>query len=634
MGKRKRLTALLCAVVMALTLLPVQAWATGETEGTRYRAWYDAVTGETHREALPEGTMLQPFPADEQSDIALFAEDEEPDIDPYFLEINEYLPRYGYSTLQSMGGDTLLQVYAQLLWIASNYLTDAYYLIDKATISTEEAELVTQAFYADWPEIFWARPVYTMPYEGAEVCDGVGFVYNEHAFSAAQLEQLESGETLDGKSALLAQNQTKFLDAASELIYGGKYPSGGDYDKELYLHDRLLAHVTYDDAYLNEQNAYTAIVEGKAVCAGYAFAFQYLLMRNGIESYYVVGTAGVDKAGKPVGHAWNIAKISGVWYYVDPTWDDSDDEYAPYHAYFNLDTDLLTRDHVLDPYPYNVTLPQCNELRWFYHRYNGTEVFAGDNDLASTIAIWINYYKGAAHLYMNDADPTYLGTWFAQNHQKVAEVMGITGPYRYGIAWCGPEYVLSLEAVSDDLNGDDSVDILDVQVLYAYLTTGVFSASDKPHTHQRPAIQAGRFYALVKRRGNWYNMENRSIPEKGDGGHETYSEASGGAAVRGGGGPGAAARPGVGPVVGKRLPHRVGDTGQSPVSGASDSRRQQRYVAAGRGRHVQLRHGGPGGGLHHPAVQGPGEHGLFLHRLSGGRSLPGADRRRGERRIQ
>lgn len=357
-------------------------------------------------------------------------------------------------------------------------MTDAYYLIDKATISTEEAELVTQAFYADWPEIFWARPVYTMPYEGAEVCDGVGFVYNEHAFSAAQLEQLESGETLDGKSALLAQNQTKFLDAASELIYGGKYPSGGDYDKELYLHDRLLAHVTYDDAYLNEQNAYTAIVEGKAVCAGYAFAFQYLLMRNGIESYYVVGTAGVDKAGKPVGHAWNIAKISGVWYYVDPTWDDSDDEYAPYHAYFNLDTDLLTRDHVLDPYPYNVTLPQCNELRWFYHRYNGTEVFAGDNDLASTIAIWINYYKGAAHLYMNDADPTYLGTWFAQNHQKVAEVMGITGPYRYGIAWCGPEYVLSLEAVSDDLNGDDSVDILDVQVLYAYLTTGVFSASD------------------------------------------------------------------------------------------------------------------------------------------------------------
>ena len=52
MGKRKRLTALLCAVVMALTLLPVQAWATGETEGTRYRAWYDAVTGDLYSDSF------------------------------------------------------------------------------------------------------------------------------------------------------------------------------------------------------------------------------------------------------------------------------------------------------------------------------------------------------------------------------------------------------------------------------------------------------------------------------------------------------------------------------------------------------------------------------------------------------
>ena len=33
MGKRKRLTALLCAVVMALTLLPVQTWAAGGAGG-------------------------------------------------------------------------------------------------------------------------------------------------------------------------------------------------------------------------------------------------------------------------------------------------------------------------------------------------------------------------------------------------------------------------------------------------------------------------------------------------------------------------------------------------------------------------------------------------------------------------
>ena len=56
MEKRKRLAALLCAVMMALTLLPVQAWAT--EEGALYTARYDAVTGQMRRERLPEGTVL------------------------------------------------------------------------------------------------------------------------------------------------------------------------------------------------------------------------------------------------------------------------------------------------------------------------------------------------------------------------------------------------------------------------------------------------------------------------------------------------------------------------------------------------------------------------------------------------
>lgn len=466
MGKRKRLTALLCAVVMALTLLPVQAWATGE--GALYTARYDAVTGQMRRERLPEGTVLQPFPTDE-GDTALFAdgeEDTEVTIDPYFLIIDENLPRYGLDMLSQMeNGEALTNLYGLLMVLAfSDYYDDTssepgyYDFPEGVTYSMDEAFMVTQAFYADWPEIFWMWPGCLYTEDEPEVCVGLDMGYNDHFNNRKQEQQL-------------------FLSAANSIL-AGMPADGTDYEKELYLHDALVKHVTYDDAYMEEQNAYSALVNGMAVCSGYAFALQYLLMRAGIESYYVVGTAGEDENGDPVGHAWNIARIGGTWYYVDPTWDDSDDEYAPYHAYFNLDTDLLTRDHALDPYPYNVTLPQCNELRWFYHRYNGTEVFAGDNDLASTIAIWINYYKGAAHLYMNDADPTYLGTWFAQNHQKVAEVMGITGPYRYGIAWCGPEYVLSLETVSDDLNGDDSVDILDVQVLYAYLTTGVFSASD------------------------------------------------------------------------------------------------------------------------------------------------------------
>ena len=86
-------------------------------------------------------------------------------------------------------------------------------------------------------------------------------------------------------------------------------------------------------------------MEGKGVCAGYAFALQYLLMRAGIQSYYVVGYAGEN-------HAWNLAKIDGEWYYVDATWDDpvyngSDDPYSPYHSYFNITTAMLQEDCLL-----------------------------------------------------------------------------------------------------------------------------------------------------------------------------------------------------------------------------------------------------------------------------------------------
>ena len=449
MEKRKRLAALLCAVIMALTLLPVQAWAAGEG-GAAFSFASTALE-------LDDGAATL---YDDAGDEAEFV----PETDPYFD--HGTVTRYGRTTLaQEQNSEALLDVYDALVICAVVTNLPQDYVVLENGVDKDTFVLAAQAFRADYPELFWAVPA------------SMYLPDDPNHYIAVSLQRWSDfAPDENGSDAYLTNKKREFLANVESLLDG--LPAGSDYDKELYLHDRLIERTEYDSEYEEQQSAFSVVMEGRGVCAGYAFAFQYLLMRAGIESYYVVGTAGEDENGDPVGHAWNIAKIGGVWYYVDPTWDDSDDEYAPYHAYFNLNTKLLTRDHVLDPYPYNVTLPQCNELRWFYHRYNGTEVFAGDNDLASTIAIWINYYKGAAHLYMNDADPTYLGTWFAQNHQKVAEAMGITGPYRYGIAWCGPEYVLSLETVSDDLNGDDSVDILDVQVLYAYLTTGVFSASD------------------------------------------------------------------------------------------------------------------------------------------------------------
>ena len=73
------------------------------------------------------------------------------------------------------------------------------------------------------------------------------------------------------------------------------------------------------------QSAYSALVNGRTVCAGYARAFQYLMQRLGIPCYYCTGYAGED-------HAWNIIKLGEDYYNVDVTWDDTD---TPTYDYFN-----------------------------------------------------------------------------------------------------------------------------------------------------------------------------------------------------------------------------------------------------------------------------------------------------------
>ena len=63
---------------------------------------------------------------------------------------------------------------------------------------------------------------------------------------------------------------------------------------------------------------YGGLVEGKAICAGYALILNEALKYVGIKSQYVVGY----EQGKD-GHAWNQVQIDGKWYNVDATWDSS-----------------------------------------------------------------------------------------------------------------------------------------------------------------------------------------------------------------------------------------------------------------------------------------------------------------------
>lgn len=95
------------------------------------------------------------------------------------------------------------------------------------------------------------------------------------------------------------------------------------------------------------QSAYSALVQGRSVCAGYARAYQYLMQQLGIPCYYCTGYAGEN-------HAWNIVRLDGVYYNVDVTWDDT--EPATYD-YFNKSDRQYASTHMRTGL--SVYLPAC-----------------------------------------------------------------------------------------------------------------------------------------------------------------------------------------------------------------------------------------------------------------------------------
>ncbi|WNM26401.1 DUF2510 domain-containing protein [Demequina capsici] len=108
------------------------------------------------------------------------------------------------------------------------------------------------------------------------------------------------------------------------------------------VHDAIIARVTLDDgslavsdgttgtaqvaAFTQAQQAYGALVQGRASSLGYAQAFQVLADAVGLTTVVVTGSA--YDGGSLTTHAWNKVQMSGVWMTVDVAWDDGGAEGA------------------------------------------------------------------------------------------------------------------------------------------------------------------------------------------------------------------------------------------------------------------------------------------------------------------
>ena len=102
-----------------------------------------------------------------------------------------------------------------------------------------------------------------------------------------------------------------------------------------YDHDNL-----YDNSYLLKYTAYAAAVNRTAVCQGYANLFYRLANDAGLDCRIITGMANGGSGAEA--HAWNIVRMEdGKYYCVDATWDAGRSSYR----YFLKGLDAFKTDH-------------------------------------------------------------------------------------------------------------------------------------------------------------------------------------------------------------------------------------------------------------------------------------------------
>ncbi len=190
-------------------------------------------------------------------------------------------------------------------------------------------------------------------------------------------------EYYDSKEVLV--NKDNEVNKKVEEIIGKVItPEMKDYEKEKALHDYLVNNTKYDKRIdtgsmpSKSYTAYGALIDGVAVCQGYAVAMDKLLKAAGIETIIILGEArGNDGY---IRHSWNLVKFGGEYYHLDATWndpvmDDGSDKLR--YSYFNITDEQIKVTHKWDESKY----PKATKDEYSFDNLNLVEKDSNGDDI-------------------------------------------------------------------------------------------------------------------------------------------------------------------------------------------------------------------------------------------------------------
>lgn len=158
-----------------------------------------------------------------------------------------------------------------------------------------------------------------------------------------------------GDTSALSEEDAAILEICRQVLEAEIDNDMSPAEQELAVHDWIIDHAAYDETHSspNRSHPYGLLVEGQAICMGYANTFQLFMDLLDIPCVTVIGASSDSRQD----HAWNLVQLDGDWYAVDTTWDDPLGGFVDvpaanesgHHTYFNVTSDFLRQtDHQWD----------------------------------------------------------------------------------------------------------------------------------------------------------------------------------------------------------------------------------------------------------------------------------------------
>lgn len=206
----------------------------------------------------------------------------------------------------------------------NQYLTDADTIVDTLHASFRNKNTATQTFYYKTTELVTEETLSGWFHTAKDRLSRYdSFGIKRYAATASKYtKNSEFYYTITYTvEYYLTADQEIALDTKIEAVLNGLNLSGKtDLEKVTAIYAYLCDYVVYDENATNCFTAYGALLDGKAVCQGYALAMMRLLNAVDVETDVVLGTS------SEINHMWNVVYIDGEYFLLDATWDSESED--------------------------------------------------------------------------------------------------------------------------------------------------------------------------------------------------------------------------------------------------------------------------------------------------------------------